>query len=383
MTIEVYLFFTLNMIPHLAAFGQNWLISDRIKSIDGFSCKFKGEFFMIRVAMVSFWHVHARDYAKQAQENPATEVVAAWDELPERGRAAAQTLGVRFYERLDELLAQPDIDGVVIDTPTSMHREVMIAAAQAGKHIFTEKVIAPTLRECHEIIAAIDKAGVKVTVSLPRLYESYTLAIKDLLARRAFGDLTLVRVRLSHNGAVGTEENPQGWLPAHFFSREQCAGGAMIDLGCHPMYLTRLFLGMPESVSANYGYVTGREVEDNAVVILRYPQGALGIVEAGFVNRYSPFTIEIHGTEGSLFYGTPEARLQVRSRPLGGDERWREISKLPPRQPMAFQQWVTHIQEGTTASENIQTAIDLTALMEAANLSVSSNQPIRLDSLAY
>ncbi len=338
---------------------------------------------MIRVAMVSFWHVHARDYAKQAQENPETEVVAVWDELPERGRAAAQTLGARFYERLDELLAQPDIDAVVIDTPTSMHHEVMIAAAHAGKHIFTEKVIAPTLRECHEIIAAIDKAGVKLTVSLPRLYESYTLAIKDLLERRAFGELTLVRVRLSHNGAISTAENPQGWLPAHFFNREQCAGGAMIDLGCHPMYLTRLFLGLPESVSANYGYITGREVEDNAVVILRYPRGALGVVEAGFVNRYSPFSIEIHGTEGSLFYGTPEGRLQVRSRMLGGDERWREISKLPPRQPMAFQQWVTHIQQGTTANENIQTAIDLTALMEAANLSASSNQAVRLDSLEH
>jgi 1,5-anhydro-D-fructose reductase (1,5-anhydro-D-mannitol-forming) len=338
---------------------------------------------MIRVAMVSFWHVHARDYAKQAQENPETEVAAVWDELPERGRTAAQTLGVRFHERLDELLAQPDIDAVVIDTPTSMHREVMIAAAQAGKHIFTEKVIAPTLRECHEIIAAIDKAGVKLTVSLPRLYESYTLAIKDLLARRALGELTLARVRLSHNGAVSTAENPQGWLPAHFFNREQCAGGAMIDLGCHPMYLTRLFLGLPESVSANYGYVTGREVEDNAVVILRYPQGAFGVVEAGFVNRYSPFTIEIHGTEGSLFYGTPEGRLQVRSRVLGGDEQWREISKLPSRQPMPFQQWVTHIQQGTTASENIQIAIDLTALMEAANLSASSNQPMRLDSLTH
>ncbi len=336
---------------------------------------------MIRVAMISFWHVHARDYAKQAIDNPATEIVAAWDEEPERGRARAEALGVRFYERLDELLAQPDIDGVIICTPTNLHREVMVAAAQAGKHIFTEKVLATTLHACREIVAAVEKAGVKLTVSLPRLNAGYTLAIKEILDRQQLGELTLVRTRLSHNGAISTPENPQGWLPAHFFNREQCGGGAMIDLGCHPMYLARLFLGLPESVSAHYGYVTGREVEDNAVVVLHYPQGALGIVEAGFVNRFSPFTIEIHGTEGSLLYGTSHDKLQVRSAKTGG-QSWQVTTELPSDRPSAFQQWVTHIQQGTSASENIQIALDLSRLMEAANLSASAGQPVRLDTIA-
>ena len=146
--------------------------------------------------------------------------------------------------------------------------------------------------------------------------------------------------------------------------------------------LTRLFLGLPESVSATYGYVTGREVEDNAVAVLRYPQGALGVVEAGFVNRFSPFTIEIHGTEGSLFYGTPEARLYLRSAiPSVTNRDWHEITPFPPQRPSSFHQWVAHIQEGTTATENIQMALDLTRLMEAANLSASSKQIVNLDTL--
>lgn len=333
---------------------------------------------MIRVAMVSFWHVHARDYARQAVENTETEIVAAWDEDTGRGRERAAALGARFYENLDDLLAQPDIDGVIIDTPTTMHSTVIPAAAKAGKHIFTEKVIAPTLHECNEILAAIKQAGVKLTVSLPRLNAGYTLAIKDILARKLLGETTLIRTRLSHNGAVG-----EGWLPAYFFSLAQCAGGAMIDLGCHPMYLTRLFLGMPESVSASYGYVTGREVEDNAVATLRYPNGALGVVEAGFVNRFSPFTIEAHGTEGSLLYGTPEEKLLIRSSLLesAGSENWGQETPLPPDQPTAFQQWVEHIQHGTTATENVQIAVELTMLMEAANLSARSGQPVRLNDL--
>jgi predicted dehydrogenase len=253
----------------------------------------------------------------------------------------------------------------------------MVAAAWAGKHIFTEKVLALTLHECNQIVEAVEQAGVKLTISLPRLYTGYTQAIRDILARKWLGELTLVRARLSHDGAVG-----KGWLPTHFYNPEQCGGGALVDLGCHPMYLARLFLGLPESVSANFGYVTGRAVEDNAVAILRYPQGALGVVEAGFVNRFSPFTIEVHGTQGSLLFGAPDSTLRIRSSVAGspGNEQWEELP-LPQNLPSAFQQWVAHIQRGTTATENIQVAIDLTRLMEAASLSAQKNQAVRLDAL--
>ena len=95
------------------------------------------------------------------------------------------------------------------------------------------------------------------------------------------------------------------------------------------MYLTRLFLGVPESVSANYGYVLGKEVEDNAVAILRYANGALGIVEAGFVNDHSPFSIELHGKKGSLFYGTPENKMVYRSS-LTPESAWTEVEMSAP-----------------------------------------------------
>ena len=225
---------------------------------------------MIRVAMLSYWHVHAWDYTRQAQSHPDVTIGAVWDELPERGRAAAEQLGVPFYESLDDLLALPEIDAVIVDAPTSMHCDVMVAAARAGKHIFTEKVLAPTLAEANEIIAAADQASVVLTVSLPRLAEGYTQAITSLITDGACGDLTLVRIRMAHNGALRTEQNPDGWLPSHFYDPEQCRGGAMIDLGCHPMYLARHFLGLPETVNAHYRYVTGRAVEDNAVVTLGY-----------------------------------------------------------------------------------------------------------------
>lgn len=334
---------------------------------------------MIRVAMLSFWHVHARGYLQDARTNPQTSVVAVWDEQPDRGRSQAQSLNVPYYEHLADLLAKVNVDAVIVDTPTTMHRDVMVAAAQAGKHIFTEKVLAPTLRESHEIVAAVEKAKVKLMVSLPRLYARDTLAIKAILDRQMLGQLTQVRVRLTHDGAIRTPQHPQGWLPPAFFDPHLTAGGALIDLGSHPMYLTRYFLGLPESVNATYGYLTGRAVEDNAVASLHYPKGTIGIVESSFVNPTSPFTIEAHGTEGSLLYGTPESHILVRTTKTGS--AWNIWKDIPEEQPAAFQQWVQHIQQGSTATENIQIATDLSALMEAANRSVANHQPVRLDTL--
>jgi len=327
---------------------------------------------MIRIGMISYWHVHSEDYTKQVLDNPQTELAAIWDEIPERGREKAEKYGVPFVASLDELLARDDIDAVVVDAPTNLHRDAMVRAARAGKHIFTEKVVAPTLREVNEILAAVRKAGVKLAVSLPRLYDGYTRTILRVLEEGTLGRLTLARVRLSHNGATA------GWLPDHFYSKEQCGGGALIDLGCHPVYLVRLFLGLPDEVSARFGYVTGKEVEDNAVAVMTYANGAIGVAEAGFVNSHSPFSIELHGTDGTLLFGFPEEKLLLRSSRIG--EGWREIP-LEDRLPFAFDQWVKHVQEGTEAAENVELAVDLTKLMEAANLSAAEGRAVRIADL--
>ncbi|WP_207955795.1 Gfo/Idh/MocA family protein [Rubrobacter marinus] len=212
---------------------------------------------MFRVAVLSFWHVHARDYAGEAEEHPGAEVVAVWDEDPRRGRAEAEGRGVDFHEDLDEVLAREDVDGVVVTTPTVAHREVIPAAAGAGKHVFTEKVVAPTLREAEEIAAEAGRAGIAFVVSLPRLYAGYTSAIAEIIDRGELGEITYLRVRVSHDGALPTETHPGGWLPERFFDPRESAGGVTIDFGAHPLYLVARLLGVPEEVSAAYGCFTG------------------------------------------------------------------------------------------------------------------------------
>lgn len=319
----------------------------------------------MRAALLSFWHVHAGDYARQAVEHPDVELVAAWDADTGRGAREAARLGVAYEPSLPALLGRDDIDAVIVTTPTTQHRDVLTAAARAGKHIFTEKVLAPTAAECAEILAAVDDAGVVLMVSLPRATEAPTVAIRQVLADGRLGRIASTRVRLAHGGAVA------GWLPDRFYDPAEAIGGALLDLGCHPMYLTRLLIGrMPETVSARFGSLTGKAVEDNVVAILGYDDGTLGTVETGFVTPRSPYTVEIHGTAGSLYCNMPDPGLVVDT----GDG-WQEVA-LPQRQPQPFADFVDHVANGTRPVENTALAVDLTRLMTAAYQSHRTGSPV-------
>src|SRR5690606_16887091 len=134
--------------------------------------------------------------------------------------------------------------------------------------------------------------------------------------------------------------------------------------------VVRSLLGMPKSLHATFGFMTGKEVEDNAVVTLSYETGAIGIVEAGFVNQASPFTVEVHGQNGSAIFSAVDGKLKYRSflQKDADPKQWYEL-ELPLSLPIPFHQWVDHIASRSKHSENIIIAQDLTSLMEAAILS--------------
>jgi len=320
----------------------------------------------LTVAVLGFWHVHAAEYADRARQHPDTELVAIWDDDVARGRASAETMDTAFVDDLDDLLARDDLDAVIVTTATTAHHAIMLRAAQAGKHIFTEKLLAPTVAEAEDIIAAADKAGI-VLVSLPRLYHGYTRAIVDALGADRLGKLTYSRIRLSHDGAVA------GWLPERFYDPQVAVGGALSDLGCHPAYLTQLFLGaFPETVSATYASSTAHQVEDQAVVTLGYAAGAIGVVETGFLSS-DPFSIEVHGTRASLDYDSAENLLRLRS---PGSDGWQSLS-VPPDEDDAFSRWVSHIRAGTRADENLTRAVELSRLVSTANDAAATGTTVR------
>ncbi|MGP9683897.1 Gfo/Idh/MocA family protein [Brachybacterium sp. AOP3-A1-3] len=316
----------------------------------------------LRIAALSAWHVHAEEYAREAQNHPETELVAVWDDDAERGKALAETVGVEFVADLDDLLAREDLDGVTITTATTVHREVIGKVIAAGKHVFTEKLLAPTLAECDELLEAARAAGVQVTVSLPRLAHGYTVALREVLDGGSLGRLSYSRVRLAHNGSTAD------WLPPRFYDPAEAIGGAFSDLAAHPSYLTQLILGTDVTVaSATYTDVTGRGVEDNAVVTVTSPDGAIGVVETGFVTPFSPFSIEVQGTTGTLTYGLGADGAMVLDTGDGPT-----VIEVPEDIPNPFAQWVQAIRTGEETTENLERARALTELVVAANAAASA-----------
>jgi len=335
---------------------------------------------MPRLAILGYWHVHAKDYARDASNHPDTVVTTVWDRDPQRGAAAAKEIGARFEPDLEAVLADPEIDGVIVTTPTTAHREVMVAAARAGKHIFTEKVIAATFEDAKAIVAAAEEAGVVFVVSLPRLKNGYTQVIKRMVDDGELGEIGYVRMRVGHDGALSTGKHPNGWLPEHFYNLDEAAGGALIDLGAHPLYLTRYLVGMPASMSAQYGYFTGRDVEDHAAVSMRFASGALAVAEVSFIDNPGTFEIEVHGTKGIVRYAAPKRKLVHRPGNMRGETAVDPVVIAEPADlPSAFEEWVACIQQGRKATENVEIALDLTRLAEASNRSAREGAFISLE----
>jgi predicted dehydrogenase len=315
---------------------------------------------MFHVAMLSGWHAHAKGYANALDEMPEVKISAVWDEDPERGEAWAAELGVDFVPELDAVLSRADVDGVVCAAPTNRHDEILVAAANAGKHIFTEKVMALTVDECSRISDAVRAADVKFCISFPYRTAPGAQYAHQAVREGLLGQLTFLRVRVAHNGGSG------GWLPPHFWDPAPCGGGAMMDLGAHPMYLTRWLGGRPKSIMSMFTSLTGHAVEDNAVSLIEFENHCIGVSETSFVSTHSPFSLELSGTEGSLFVGGPDGeQVRMRSNTVDGDA-WTTPEKLPEPLPRPIRMWVEGVVNDAPIPFGLEEGTQLTELMQYA-----------------
>ena len=252
----------------------------------------------MKVAIYGVWHVHAPGYTKTAMEHG--EVVGFYERNDELAEEFARNFQITRFATPEDLLAS-EAEGVIVCSASSDHAEDMIKIAKAGKHIFTEKVLALTDGECDRIEQAISESGVSFVISLFQKYLGSRRAVKEIAASGELGKLNYMRFRNCHSGST------KNWLPDHFYNAEQCGGGAMIDLGAHGMYLTEWIMGMPVkassafTVSCDLPEVKARnrdQVEDNAVTVMSFENGAIAVNETGFVSNYSPVVLEVFGENG-------------------------------------------------------------------------------------
>ena len=325
----------------------------------------------VNVLMLSKWHVHAADYAKTVNAQPDARVSCVWDEDAERGAAWAKELGVNFEPDLDKALARADVDAVLVDTATSEHCNVMVAAASAGKHIFTEKALAPTVEECKIIAEAVAKSGVKFCISHPHLITQIAQYCKKAIEEGILGKITYMRMRTAHDGSLA------GWLPDYWYDVEKAGGGAMMDLGCHPMYTAAYLLGKPKRIASmfNTNYCPA-PADDNAVSVVEFEGGAIAVLETGFVSPYNGNFFELLGTEGAVT--AVGDQIKVRSNKFKDGWFIPDKSVMPDAKPIAVRQWLDGILYGKDILFDTAKGIALTELLENAYKSHNSQSIVKI-----
>lgn len=346
---------------------------------------------MLNIALCSKWHTHHSRYSADLKSFDDCRISCVWDEVPERGRAWAAELGGMPCEAdFATMLRRPDVDAVCITAPTAMHKDLCVAAAQAGKHIFIEKTLALSEKDALEVKAAVDAAGVIFTIAFVQKTAGLFILAKKLLDSGVFGDITMMRIRNNVGSACTNRFSTS--LP-YWLDLAPTGGGAMTDLGCHPMYLLEWFFGKPESVCSTYAYYLGRECEDSAISSFVFNHGkTAAVIESSYGTPYrSLYEFSFYGTKGAfvsrlcdpvieieLPTGTvlPPCIAACAPDSIAGN---RSIYKVPrniiPDETPPIRSFVDACLNGAPIRFGIDQAVSLSKMVEGAN--IAHHQGIR------
>jgi glucose-fructose oxidoreductase len=230
------------------------------------------------------------------------------------------------YDNFDAIADNKDIDIVYVVLPNSMHAEFCIRAAKAGKHVICEKPMAISVKECDEIIAACDQAGVKLSVGYRLQSEPYTKEVKRMVREKTFGEVTMV----SADAAYRSMSNPEQWR----LNKSLSGGGALMNMGVYAIQSAIYGSGQnPISVSAQE-YSTRpeyfKDTDETITAQFNFPNGAVGnIFTSHNVNANRHFT----SCESGWFELTPANNYG----PLRGRRSDGTVIEFPHRRQQALQ----------------------------------------------
>ncbi len=239
--------------------------------------------------------IHAASF-QIAPEQAAVVAVAS----PTPGNAAALAQRYKIpgvFTDYRKMLAEADVEMVLIAAPNALHAQMTMDCARAGKHVVCEKPLAMTIEEADEMIAVCDREGVLLMYAEELFFTPKYGKAKEMAAPGAVGKLHLIKQNEKHSGP----HSP--W----FWEVDQSGGGVFMDMGCHGIAFCYWFLDRPEirSVYCQMGaYVHKRKTrgEDEAVCIIEFAGGALGIVENSWARPGGmDDRIEVYGDSGLTY----------------------------------------------------------------------------------
>ena len=236
---------------------------------------------------------HLPGYDKHSQAT----LVAFADPEPARHKEMAKLFPeLTGYAHYKDMLAKEKLDVVSVCTPNKYHASATIAALDAHCHVLCEKPIATSLKEADQMIAAARNVRKKLMIGFTHRLFGGVNRCKDMLTDKDLGKPFMIRVRFAHGGPY------PGWAKGTwFYEKDLAMGGAMLDMGIHAIDLCLWLMGPVVSVMGKAATLIKKiEVDDNALMILEFKNGALGYIEVGWTSKPGFTGFEIYGTKGSL-----------------------------------------------------------------------------------
>jgi predicted dehydrogenase len=257
----------------------------------------------VAIVGLGWW---GRELARAARV-AALEVVSCYARTREAREEFAEEIDCRPASSLEDVLSDPSVEGVLVATSHATHRDMIEAAAKAGRHVFVEKPLALTVEDARASVAAAESAGVVLQVGFQRRRHPAHREIKRLIEDGAIGDIEMLQANHSLPGGFNLPDTAWRWDEA------QSPLGSMTSLGIHQIE-NFLYLGGPIT---RVGAVSRRgrsvSIDEATAIVFEFAGGAVGTLLSSFFTPWD-IALAVHGTEGAAFADRDGARLCFQAR---------------------------------------------------------------------
>jgi len=262
----------------------------------------------------------ANFHAKAIEAMEGSSLHSCFDRSPERSAEFAEKNGIKTYATIEEFLADPELEIITIGTPSGTHLEPALAGINAGKHVICEKPLEVTPERIDPLIEASEKNNVTLAAILNRRFNESVVLLKEAVDAGRFGTLSLVEASIKWYRDQAYYDSA-GWRGTWALD----GGGALMNQSIHIIDQLIHTIGPVKRVSASMALLAHEniEVEDTAVAILEFENGAKGVVQgstACWSSTGHPAEVNICGSEGSAFLADEHFKVWDFKTPAPVDE---------------------------------------------------------------
>lgn len=254
---------------------------------------------MINVGIVGLGRLGALYVEYLAYQIPNANVIAVSDSDESRANEIAKTRGIKYaYKDYRDMLELIELDAIVVSSPTSTHKQVVIDASEKGLKIFCEKPLSISLDDAFQMKESIDQSGVFFHMGFMRRFDPGYSAAKTRILEDEIGETIVFKA---------TSRDP--YRPSLEYADPKMSGGLFLDMGIHDFDLARWFMGNVEEIYSIGNVLAFPEMKtiddiDNAIVNIKFESGAIGTTDLSRSGIYGyDIRTEIMGTKGSIHVG--------------------------------------------------------------------------------